>query len=181
MPIASARPCEEPLVSATMTRANYYEILGLPRDETVVSADQVKKAYRRALLSHHPDKTPDPAAQARGSNGSHKLTVDEIALAYKTLSEPSLKAEYDRWLASNRPPDGSDSSNRIHHTGLETVDLDDLAFDEQSQAWTKSCRCGVGGYSMTEDELERNVDDRELIVGCRGCSLWLRVLFSVDE
>lgn len=37
------------------------------------------------------------------------------------------------------------------------------------------------GYVVTEDELEKNLEDRELIVGCRGCSLWLRVLFSVEE
>lgn len=164
-----------------MTRPDYYEILDMPPDETVLSGEQLKKAYRRALLSHHPDKTSNPAAKARNLNGSHQVTVDEIALAYKTLSEPSLKAEYDRWLASNRPAEGPDASSRIHHTGLETVDLDDLVFDEQIQAWTKSCRCGVGGYVVTEEELEQNLEDRELIVGCKGCSLWLRVLFSVDE
>lgn len=162
-----------------MPLPDYYKILGLRQDDASVSPEQVKKAYRKALLSHHPDKatksdkqTPDPRS----------VTVDDIALAFKTLSEPSLKAEYDRWLASNSTSDGSDTDGaRIHHTGLETVDLDDLAFDEQSQSWNRACRCGVGGFLVTEDELEKNLEDRELIVGCRGCSLWLRVLFSVEE
>lgn len=167
------------------TQTNYYEILGLRQNELSLPADLVKKAYRKALLSHHPDKTSKAAASDSVSPQTQAVTVDEVALAYKTLSEPSLKAEYDRWLASNSASDGSSDahgSNRIHHTGLETVDLDDLAFDEETQSWSRGCRCGVGGgYVVTEDELEKNLEERELIVGCKGCSLWLRVLFSVEE
>lgn len=132
-----------------MAKPNYYEILALQQDEASLSPEQVKKAYRKALLSHHPDKTTNKSgATTEPSSRCHTVTVDEIALAYKTLSEPSLKAEYDRWLASNRPTNGSNKADdRIHHTGLETVDLDDLAFEEQTQSWTRSCRCGVGDMS----------------------------------
>lgn len=160
-----------------MAKANYYEVLHLPRNETFLSPERVKKAYRTTLLSHHPDK-----AKAGAGTGveTHTVTIDEIALAYKTLSEPSLRAEYDRWLTTSQDSDDL-KGGRIHHTGLETVDLDDLAFDEKSQSWSRDCRCGVGGYAVTEDELEKHLEDREIIVGCRGCSLWLRVLFSVEE
>ena len=160
-----------------MAHPNYYEILGLRTDEPSFSAETVKKAYRKALLSHHPDKTSNVSTSA----SAKVVTVDEIALAYKTISEPSLRSEYDRWLASSRSDGSVTEDNRIHHTGLETVDLDDLAFDSKAERWTRSCRCGVGGFVVTEDELEKNLEDRELIVGCRGCSLWLRVLFSVEE
>lgn len=163
------------------TLPDYYELLGLRRDEPH-SPEEVKKAYRKALLSHHPDKAANAGNANAGSLQSRPVAVDDIALAYKTLSDPSLKAAYDRWLASNSPSSEGPGDHRIHHTGLETVDLDDLNFDESTQAWRKDCRCGVGGgYIVTEDELERNLDERELIVGCKGCSLWLRVLFSVEE
>lgn len=165
-----------------MVPPNYYQLLGLRQEEHAYSAEQIKKAYRKALLSHHPDKTSNAGVKLSSSTTGVTITVDQIALAYKTLSEPSLRAEYDRWLASNQPGDGSNAKDsRIHHTGLETVDLDDLAVDDKKQAWTRSCRCGVGGYVVTEEQLEKNIEDRELIVGCEGCSLWLRVLFSVEE
>lgn len=165
-----------------MTQANYYDILGLHQDQPSPSPEEVKKAYRKALLSHHPDKSAKTDCQTAHASNLGTLTVDDIALAYKTLSEPALKVDYDRWLASNAQSSGPNKSGgRVHHTGLETVDLDDLDYDEKSQSWTRSCRCGVGGFEVTEDELEKNLEDRELIVGCEGCSLWLRVLFSVEE
>lgn len=162
-------------------RPSYYDILDLPQGEPAPSAEQVKKAYRKALLSHHPDKISERSA-GRSDTHAQQVTVDEVALAYKTLSERALKAEYDRWLAANSSFTGSNATGgQGHHTGLETVDLEDLTCDEQAQAWTRDCRCGVGGYTVTEDQLEKNVEDGELIVGCEGCSLWLRVLYSVEE
>ncbi len=35
---------------------NYYEVLGLSLD---ADENTIKKAYRKAVLRHHPDKTPD--------------------------------------------------------------------------------------------------------------------------
>ena len=162
---------------------NYYQLLGLERKQnaSVLSSHEVKAAYRGALLQHHPDKnvhTPTfrPARNVERS----PVTVDEIALAYKVLSEPSLRAEYNLWLQSNDSDD--DAYGRIHRTGLETVDLDDLAFDPASSLWSRSCRCGdEKGFTVTEAELEKNAEDGELFVGCKGCSLWLRVLFGVED
>lgn len=159
---------------------NYYELLEL-EDKTHdvdLSAREVKTAYRRALLLYHPDKkTNNGPVSARPS-----VTVDDIALAYKTLSEPRLKAEYDRWLRSNSQDPSIGAVNKPHHTGLETVDLDDLSFDPETSFWSRDCRCGdPKGFLVSEAELEKNAEDGELIVGCKGCSLWLRVLFGVEE
>ncbi|RMZ19475.1 hypothetical protein D0859_16531 [Hortaea werneckii] len=135
--------------------SNHYERLGLaprPRDSTL-SAEAIKHAYRQALLLHHPDKLQE---------------------------HPELRAEYDFALlheASNAREQG-----RVHQTGLETVDLDTLDFQDDSETWTRSCRCGdPKGFIVSELELEKHIDEGELTVGCRGCSLWLRVLFSVED
>jgi diphthamide biosynthesis protein 4 len=81
-------------------------------------------------------------------------------------------------LQTSRPKD----DDKVFRTGLDTVDLDDLIFDEGKELWTRGCRCGDdAGFVVTEAELELNAEDGELIIGCRGCSLWLRVLFGVEE
>jgi diphthamide biosynthesis protein 4 len=177
---------------------NYYTTLSLSSrkyDPTLTPAE-VKAAYKRALLQHHPDKK----STSSPPHSMNNITIDSIALAYKILSSPSLKAEYDSHLQqnsrshNNKPnnnntnPDSEDEdeeSDIIFRTGLETVDLDDLDFVEDSKAdeetWTRSCRCGDdGGFVVSEKELEANAEDGEVIVGCRGCSLWLRVLFGVE-
>lgn len=159
------------------SKLNYYEILDVQGklDTSQLSPQELKAAYRSALLRHHPDKN-DPI------NSKVSITVDDIALAFKTLSEPKLKAEYDRWLASNHAESVGGAVYRPHHTGLETVDLDDLDFNLETGSWSRGCRCGdTSGFIVTEADLERNVEDGELIIGCKGCSLWLRVLFSVEE
>ena len=165
---------------------NYYQLLGLEARQYApsLSAQEVKAAYRRALLQHHPDKrSQHPVAATREISQYSSATVDDIALAYKVLSEPPLRADYDRWLRSKELNGGSDAlRNRTHRTGLETVDLDDLVFDKDASIWRKACRCGdENGFMVSEAELERNAEDGEVIIGCKGCSLWLRVLFGVED
>lgn len=152
---------------------DYYTILNLStrKLDPTLSSSEVKSAYKRALLQHHPDKAT--------SAPKSEITVDSIALAYKILSSPSLKASYDTGLQTSRPKDDAD---KVFHTGLDSVDLDDLDFDEGKEIWTRGCRCGDdSGFLVTEAELELNAEDGELITGCRGCSLWLRVMFGVEE
>jgi diphthamide biosynthesis protein 4 len=191
--------------TTTTKTPNYYTILNLStrKYDPTLTPSEVKAAYKRALLQHHPDKKSSTSTPPQSSKPNTKnITIDSIALAYKILSSPSLKAEYDSHLQqtsrsrnnnnhSNSNPDFSDSedeeSDKIFHTGLETVDLDDLDFVEESdsskeaETWTRGCRCGDdGGFVVTEKELEANAEEGEVIVGCRGCSLWLRVLFGVE-
>ena len=154
-----------------MDRPDHYQILGLEvRKDDWLSFNEVKLAYKRALLLHHPDKVG-------GIPTEQTISVDDIALAFKIISDPVLRKTYDACLKTTRTSDHS----KVVHTGLETVDLDDLLYDENDGFWHRSCRCGnEGGYLVTEAELEQHADDGELITGCRGCSLWLRVLFSVE-
>ncbi|KAM0701364.1 hypothetical protein Q7P35_011725 [Cladosporium inversicolor] len=154
---------------------DYYTILNLAtrKLDPSLSPSEVKAAYKRALLQHHPDKKKSTSSTPKSG-----FTVDSIALAYKILSSPALKSEYDLGLQTARPKD----DDEVFRTGLDTVDLDDLTYDEGKEIWTRGCRCGNDhGFVVTEAELELNAEDGELIIGCRGCSLWLRVLFGVEE
>jgi curved DNA-binding protein len=59
---------------------DYYSILGVPR---TASQEEIKKAYRKLAMQHHPDK------------GGSEAKFKEISVAYDTLSNPSKRAEYD--------------------------------------------------------------------------------------
>lgn len=68
---------------------DYYQTLGLQPDG---SEDQIRKAYRRLALKHHPDHNPgDPGAEER---------FKEISEAYGVLIDPDKRREYDRWRKS---------------------------------------------------------------------------------
>jgi hypothetical protein len=75
-------------MTTTRNRASskdYYKILGLTPDATPA---EVKKAYRKLALEHHPDRNPgDPQAAAR---------FIEIAEAYEILGDPQRRRSYDR-------------------------------------------------------------------------------------
>ncbi len=64
---------------------DYYEILGVGRD---ADKEEIKRAYRRLARKYHPDVNKEPGAEE---------TFKEINLAYEVLSEPEVRARYDRF------------------------------------------------------------------------------------
>ncbi|BCS21066.1 diphthamide biosynthesis protein 4 [Aspergillus puulaauensis] len=190
----------------TSTAPDFYEILNLPfpgPSTAPFSKQQLKTAYHKALLKYHPDKAPSASAIAKeqittplpsadnepSRTGNKPITVDEITTAYKTLSDATLRAEYDRALRLDRSRLAGREKNggAVFHTGLEVVDLEDLAYDEDSDPeggdiWYRGCRCGdERGFLVSERDLEREAEHGEIVVGCRGCSLWMKVLFAVQD
>lgn len=65
------------------TKRDYYDILGVPKSAT---ADEIKRAYRKAAVQHHPDKT-----------GGDDAKFKELGEAYETLSDPEKRAGYDQF------------------------------------------------------------------------------------
>lgn len=172
---------------------NYYEILNIPSSSggslPIISKQQLKNAYHKALLKYHPDKSLPSPTPAPGGRGGDAYTIDDITNAYKVLSDPVLRVEYDRDLILQRKSFTSaagKSDDVSHHTGLEIVDLEDMNEQDDEatglSCWYRSCRCGdEKGFIVTEDELEAEAQHGEILVGCRGCSLWIKVLFAVEE
>ncbi|KAF8966341.1 X-domain of DnaJ-containing-domain-containing protein [Flammula alnicola] len=62
----------------------YYDLLGVPvdADDTVL-----KKGYRKQAMKYHPDKNPSPDAEEK---------FKDISKAYQVLSDPNLRAVYDK-------------------------------------------------------------------------------------
>jgi len=69
-----------------MSKRDFYEILGVSQ-----SADdkEIKKAYRRLAMKHHPDRNPDDAAAEE--------KFKEATEAYEVLSDGQKKAAYDQY------------------------------------------------------------------------------------
>lgn len=177
-----------------MTTPTHYEVLSLPQSLLDGSKDNqiptiVKQAYHRALLRHHPDKAPQkPTISSTSSTPSSSpcatYTIDQITTAYTTLSRPSLRVEYNARLRTLPSTNPTSSTPSAFQTGIETLDLDDLASEEVTctTTWFRPCRCGnERGFIFGEADLEEAGDLGELIVGCQGCSLWLRVCFAVVD
>jgi diphthamide biosynthesis protein 4 len=170
-------------LTMTSSTQNYYTTLNLSPPTSAskpLSAQDIKTAYRLALLSHHPDKS-NPVIPIQKENTP---SIDAIKTAYTTLSTPSLRKDYDRTLLLLASKATSSFQQRTAYTGSETLDLDDLSYDEESGTWFLACRCGENrGYVVTEGDLEREelAGGREIVVGCGGCSLWIRVAFVVVD
>jgi len=66
-------------------RVDYYRILGVSRE---ASDETIKKAYRKLVFEHHPDRNPNSqTAEAR---------IREINAAYEIVGDPEKRRSYDR-------------------------------------------------------------------------------------
>ena len=69
-----------------MAKRDFYEVLGVSRN--VQEAD-LKKAYRRLAMKHHPDRNADdPTAEE---------TFKEVKEAFEVLNDPRKRAAYDQF------------------------------------------------------------------------------------
>lgn len=66
-----------------MSKRDYYEVLGVSKD---ASADELKKAYRRAAVQHHPDK-----------EGGDETKFKEVNEAYDVLKDAQKRQRYDQF------------------------------------------------------------------------------------
>ncbi len=78
-----------------MEKRDFYEVLGVARG---VTEPDLKKAYRREAMKHHPDRNPgDASAEAR---------FKEANEAYEVLSDKDKRASYDQFGHAGLNPQG---------------------------------------------------------------------------
>lgn len=75
-----------------VARTNYYQILGVSRE---ASDEDIKKAYRKLVFEHHPDRNPD--------NADSEARIREINVAYEIVGDPEKRRSYDRLSWGDEP------------------------------------------------------------------------------
>jgi molecular chaperone DnaJ len=86
-----------------VSKRDYYDVLGVARTAT---DPEIKSAYRKLALQHHPDRNPD--------NNAAEEKFKEAAEAYAVLADREKRAAYDRFghagVAGSAGPGGFDPS-----------------------------------------------------------------------
>src|SRR4026209_2725932 len=78
-----------------MSKRDYYEVLGINRD---ASEEDIKKAYRKLAMKHHPDRNPD--------NHKSEGMFKEAKEAYEVLSDSGKRGAYDQYGHAGVNPQG---------------------------------------------------------------------------
>jgi molecular chaperone DnaJ len=71
-----------------MSKRDYYEVLGVTKN---ASDEDIKKAYRKQAMKHHPDRNQGEAAKKAEER------FKECKEAYEILSDPQKRAAYDQF------------------------------------------------------------------------------------
>lgn len=107
-----------------MEYKDYYKILGV---EKSASPDEIKKAYRKLAMKHHPDRN--------AGNKSSEEKFKEITEANEVLSDPEKRKKYDT-LGANW--------NQYQHTGGQ-------GFDDFSNHFGGNRRSSGNTYEFSGD------------------------------
>ncbi|MBT3346339.1 MAG: molecular chaperone DnaJ [Gemmatimonadetes bacterium] len=97
-----------------MAKRDYYEVLGL---EKGADQDQIKSAYRKLALKHHPDRN--------AGDSEAESMFKEASEAYEILSDEEKRANYDRFghagVEGNFGSGGFQWSDFSHATDVEDI------------------------------------------------------------
>jgi molecular chaperone DnaJ len=140
---------------------DHYEVLGVDRN---ASADEIKAAFRKLAILHHPDRNPDDPQAA--------LRFKEINGSYQVLSDPQRRAMYDRF------GHGAESAGSPFATGGPfaggVVDIGELNFDGILGDLLGVFGVGRGDKGDIKRELE--VSFEEAAFGCEKEARYERVV-----
>lgn len=106
------------------TKKNYYDILWVSQS---ASEAEIKKAYKKMAMKHHPDRTKgDKAAEAK---------FKEANEAYQTLSDVTKKKNYDQFWSAEWSPFGNAWGNPFGWTRSSGTPQGYDFWDIFSQFW----------------------------------------------
>ncbi|MGK0295730.1 MAG: molecular chaperone DnaJ, partial [Ulvibacter sp.] len=136
-------------------KKDFYEILGISKG---ADAAEIKKAYRKKALEHHPDKNPDD------KSAEEKFKV--AAEAYEVLSDPNKKAKYDQY--GHQAFDGSGGFGG--GGGQGGMNMDDI-FSQFGDIFGSAFGGGGGGFGGGGGGQRRT----------KGSNLRIKVKLTLEE
>eukprot|EP00947_MAST-08B_sp_MAST-8B-sp1_P001911 g1911.t1 len=142
---------------------SFYAILGVAKD---ASLDVLKARFREAARQVHPDRSDRGNGSAAGGVPGDEAFI-AVRRAFEVLSDPAARRKYDAELAAAEMKDG-----HVH----DTIDLDDMTYVEEMDAYEGPCRCG-DLLRVTTSQLELGED----LMECPSCSLQVQVLYEEEE
>ncbi len=144
---------------------DHYEVLGVGRS---ASADEIKAAFRRLAIMHHPDRNPDDPGAAR--------RFKEINASYQVLSDPQRRAMYDRFGHGAESPGSPFASGGPFAGGV--VDIGDLNIDGILGDLLGVFGVGRGDKGDIKRDLE--ISFEEAAFGCEKEARYERVVACTD-
>jgi len=103
-----------------MSKKDYYELLGIKKS---ASDDEIKKAFRKKAIEHHPDKA-----------GGDEAKFKEINEAYEVLKDERKRQRYDQFghagVGSSAASDGPGGNPYAGSGGGQNFDFGDLGFGD---------------------------------------------------
>lgn len=141
-----------------MAKRDYYEVLGV---EKSASADEIKKAYRKAAVKYHPDKNPgDKEAEEK---------FKEAAEAYDVLSNEQKRARYDQFGHAGMEGGAGGYGGGFSGGGFTMEDI----FRNFGDIFGGHFGGGFGGFGGGSSSRGRSVN--------RGSDLRVKVKLSLKE
>ena len=150
-----------------MSKRDYYEVLGVDRN---ADAKEIKKAYRRVAMKHHPDRNE--------GNTESEEKFKEASEAYEILSSEEKRAAYDRFGHDGVDPNRTGGGGGFSSGGFGDIfgDVFGDIFGGGGGGGARRARRGSDLQYNLELSLEEAVAGVEkkvrlrTLVGCGTCS-----------
>ncbi|KAM0716739.1 hypothetical protein Q7P37_008184 [Cladosporium fusiforme] len=130
------RATKKTLLLTTPPTIDPYAVLSISQDAT---ASEIKTAYRKAALRHHPDKAP-----AESKAAAH-TKFQEIAFANAILSDPRRRARYDATGRTEESLDLDDGDGTFDWASYYREQYADVVTEDAIESF-------AGKYKGSEEE-----------------------------
>ena len=130
-----------------MSKRDYYEILGVAKNATDA---EIKAAYRKLAIQHHPDKNPD--------DHTAEDKFKEAAEAYSVLSDSQKRAAYDRFGHSGANGQGFGGFDASGFSNIEDI-FDLFGFGDMFGGRTRGGRSSAQRGADLRYDLEISLEE----------------------